>query len=124
MMQCVPRTCCYPSSQHNDHPGDEHKLTSDQIEKVTLRVNPLVIKLTGKKTPQTGLEAKFSIFYISAASIIEGVAGPNQFTDEAVRDPETVALRDRVEATIDENVSEEEVLFRLRSRMARCSTNT
>lgn len=87
---------------------NEHKLTSDQIEKVTLRVNPLVIKLTGKKTPRTGLEAKFSIFYISAASIIEGVAGPNQFTDEAVQDPETVALRDRVEATIDENVSEEE----------------
>ena len=87
---------------------NEHNLTSDQIEKVTLRVNPLVIKLTGKKTPQTGLEAKFSIFYISAASIIEGVAGPNQFTDEAVQDPETIALRDRVEATIDENVSEEE----------------
>jgi len=87
---------------------NEHKLTSDQIEKVSLRVNPLVIKLTGKKTPQTGLEAKFSIFYISAASIIEGVAGPNQFTDEAVRDPETVALRDRVEAAVDENVSEEE----------------
>ncbi|MDH3989315.1 MAG: MmgE/PrpD family protein [Gammaproteobacteria bacterium] len=87
---------------------DEHQLTSEQIEKVSLRVNPLVIKLTGKKTPQTGLEAKFSIFYISAASIIEGVAGPNQFTDEAVRDPEAIALRDRVEATIDENVSEEE----------------
>ena len=87
---------------------NEHKLTSNQIEKVSLRVNPLVIKLTGKKTPQTGLEAKFSIFYISAAAIIEGVAGPNQFTDEAVQKPKTIALRDRVEATVDENVSEEE----------------
>lgn len=87
---------------------NEHQLTSEQIEKVSLRVNPLVIKLTGKKTPQTGLEAKFSIFYISAAAIIEGVAGPNQFTDEAVQDPEAIALRDRVEATIDEKVSEEE----------------
>jgi 2-methylcitrate dehydratase PrpD len=87
---------------------NEHALTPEQISKVSLRVNPLVIKLTGKKTPQTGLEAKFSIFYISAAAIINGVAGPNQFTDDAVRDPQAIALRDRVEATVDENVSEEE----------------
>ena len=87
---------------------NEHKLTADQIGKVSLRVNPLVIKLTGKKAPQTGLEAKFSIFYISAAAIIEGVAGPNQFTDEAVQNPQAIALRDRVEATIDEDVNEEE----------------
>ncbi len=93
---------------------NEHQLTSEQIEKVSLRVNPLVIKLTGKKAPQTGLEAKFSIFYISAAALITGVAGPNQFTDEAVRDPETIALRDRVEATVDENVSEEEAFVQIR----------
>ena len=87
---------------------NEHSLSADRIEKVSLRVNPLVLKLTGKKTPQTGLEAKFSIFYISAAAIIKGVAGPNQFTDEAVREPAVVALRDRVEALVDEAVSEEE----------------
>jgi 2-methylcitrate dehydratase PrpD len=95
---------------------NEHKLTSEQIEKISLRVNPLVIKLTGKKTPQTGLEAKFSIFYISAAAIIEGVAGPNQFTDEAVQDAKTIALRDRVEATADENVSAEEAFVSITLR--------
>jgi 2-methylcitrate dehydratase PrpD len=93
---------------------NEHGLTADQIERVSLRVNPLVIKLTGKTTPQTGLEAKFSIFYISAAAIVTGVAGPNQFTDEAVRIPEVVALRDRVEATVDERVSEEEAFVTIR----------
>jgi len=87
---------------------NEHGLSAEDIEKVSLRVNPLVLKLTGKKTPQTGLEAKFSIFYISAAAIIKGVAGPNQFTDEAVREPQVVMLRDRVEAVADEAVSEEE----------------
>ncbi len=95
---------------------NQHKLTSEQIEKISLRVNPLVIKLTGKKTPQTGLEAKFSIFYISAAAIIEGVAGPNQFTDEAVQDAKTIALRDRVEATADENVSAEEAFVSITLR--------
>ncbi|MDH5311887.1 MAG: MmgE/PrpD family protein, partial [Gammaproteobacteria bacterium] len=95
---------------------NDHKLTADRIEKVSLRVNPLVIKLTGKKTPQTGLEAKFSIFYISAAAIVSGLAGPNQFTDEAVRVPEVVALRDRVEAVVDEDVSEEEAFVSITLR--------
>ena len=95
---------------------DEHDLTADRIAGVSLRVNPQVIKLTGKKTPQTGLEAKFSIFYISAAAIIDGVAGPNQFTDEAVRRPAAVALRDRVDATVDESVSEEEAFVMITLR--------
>ncbi|MDH3371809.1 MAG: MmgE/PrpD family protein [Gammaproteobacteria bacterium] len=87
---------------------DENGLAPDMISRVSLRVNPLVIKLTGKKTPRTGLEAKFSIFYISAAAIVKGAAGPNQFTDDAVQDPEVTALREKVEATVDEDVSEEE----------------
>ncbi|MDH4125220.1 MAG: MmgE/PrpD family protein [Gammaproteobacteria bacterium] len=86
----------------------EYALRPEMISRVSLRVNPLVIKLTGKKTPQTGLEAKFSIFYISAAALVHGAAGPNQFTDAAVREAITVALRDRVEATVDAAVSEEE----------------
>jgi 2-methylcitrate dehydratase PrpD len=101
---------------------NEHQLTYNMIDTVSLRVNPLVIKLTGKKTPQTGLEAKFSIFYISAASVIQGVAGPNQFTDEAVRDPDTVDLRDRVEATIDESVSEEEAFVSITLKDGRTFT--
>ena len=87
---------------------DENNLTSDQIAEVSLRVNPLVIKLTGKKTPRTGLEAKFSIYHASSASIIRGSAGPNEFTDAVVRDAEVVELRDKVVAQIDESVSEEE----------------
>jgi 2-methylcitrate dehydratase PrpD len=93
---------------------NENRLMPGQISSVSLRVNPLVLKLTGKKTPQTGLEAKFSIFYISAASIIHGVAGPNQFTDAAVRDTDVIALRDKVTATSDESVSEEEAFVVIR----------
>ncbi len=92
---------------------NEHPLTADQIARVSLRVNPHVLSLTGKKAPQTGLEAKFSIFYISAAALIQGLAGPNQFTDEAVRDPAVRALEDKVEATVDESVREEAAFVRI-----------
>jgi 2-methylcitrate dehydratase PrpD len=87
---------------------NEHDLTSQQIARVELRVNPLVLKLTGKKTPQTGLEAKFSIYHASAVAIIRGTAGPTEYTDATTQDPEVIALRDKVTAQVDESVSEEE----------------
>jgi 2-methylcitrate dehydratase PrpD len=40
---------------------NENHLTPDQIGRVTLKVHPLVLELTGKKTPEAGLEGKFSI---------------------------------------------------------------
>ena len=87
---------------------NEHSLTSQQIAGVSLRVNPLVLTLTGKQTPLTGLEAKFSIFHASSVAIIRGSAGPNEFTDETVQNAEVITLRDRVSATVDGAVSEEE----------------
>lgn len=93
---------------------NEHKLTSDRIARVSLRVNPLVLKLTGKKTPQSGLEAKFSIYHASAAAIIRGSAGPDEFTDETVHNAEVITLRDKVTAQMDEGVSEEEAFVVIR----------
>jgi 2-methylcitrate dehydratase PrpD len=51
---------------------DENKLTADQIERVDLKVHPLVIELTGKKTPREGLEGKFSVYHAVAIALIEG----------------------------------------------------
>lgn len=87
-----------------------HGLRAGQIESVALRVNPLVLKLTGKKAPQTGLEGKFSIYHASAVALIRGSAGPREYTDEVVRDPQIIALRDRVTAEVDQAMSEEEAI--------------
>ena len=88
---------------------NEYHLTADQIEAISLRVNPLVIELTGKKTPQIGLEGKFSIYHSVAVAIIDGAAGEKQYSDRAVRDAQTIALRDRVKATIDPAIKTEQV---------------
>jgi 2-methylcitrate dehydratase PrpD len=84
-------------------------LKADQIERVDLKVHPLVIELTGKKTPQLGLEGKFSVYHSVAVAIIEGAAGEKQYSDRAVRDPQVIALRDRVNAVIDPAVKPEQV---------------
>ena len=88
---------------------NENKLTANQIERVDLRVNRLVEILTGKQTPQTGLEGKFSVYYAAAVAIVKGAAGEKQFTDALVRDPEITALRDRVTIIVDPAIGAERV---------------
>ena len=87
---------------------NEHGLTADQIEGIELQVHPLVLQLTGKKTPQTGLEGKFSVYHAAAAATIDGAGGVQQFSDESVRNPVTVSLRDRVAAVVDPDIHEDQ----------------
>ena len=71
------------------------RLSADRIERIDLAVHPLVLELTGKKTPQTGLEGKFSIYTAAALAIVAGAAGPKQFTDAWVRHPDASQPRSR-----------------------------
>jgi 2-methylcitrate dehydratase PrpD len=81
-------------------------LTADQVREIRARVHPLVLDLTGKREPKVGLEGKFSVYHCAAIALIEGHARPGQFSDEAVNRPEAVALRRRVEATVDPSLQE------------------
>ncbi|EJL82851.1 hypothetical protein involved in propionate catabolism, partial [Herbaspirillum sp. CF444] len=88
---------------------NQYKLTADQIAGISLKVHPLVIELTGKKTPRIGLEGKFSIYHSVAVAIIEGAAGERQYSDRAVQDSTVIALRDKVTAIIDPAIKPEQV---------------
>jgi 2-methylcitrate dehydratase PrpD len=83
---------------------NENHLTADQVDAIELKVNPLVLELTGKKTPQTGLEGKFSIYHCAAIALIHGAAGEKQFQDAVVCDPQVVALRQKVSVAIDPGI--------------------
>jgi 2-methylcitrate dehydratase PrpD len=83
-----------------------HRLTPEAIERIELSVHPLVLELTGKKTPQTGLEGKFSVYFAAAVAIAAGAAGVKEFTDQWVRQATVVALRDRVVATVTPGIGE------------------
>jgi 2-methylcitrate dehydratase PrpD len=79
------------------------------IRSVALRAHPLVLELTGKTAPKTGLEGKFSVFHAAATALLRGDGSPTAFTDEAVHDPAIMALRDKVKATSDASVHEDAV---------------
>ena len=87
---------------------NESKVTADQIERVDLKVHPLVLELTGKKTPKAGLEGKFSIYHAVAVAIVEGAGGEKQFSDRAVTDPTIVALRAKVNPVITPGIKPEQ----------------
>jgi 2-methylcitrate dehydratase PrpD len=93
---------------------NEHKLKAEDIESVALKVHPLVLELTGKKTPQTGLEGKFSVYHSSAVAIVHGAAGEEQYSDAVVRDPRVIALRDKVVATVESGIHEDQVRIAIR----------
>ena len=87
---------------------NEHELAGDEIESVLAKVHPLVLELTGKKTPQTGLEGKFSVYHSAAAGFIYGAAGEREYSDAVVRDARVVALRDKVTAVVDTTMHEDQ----------------
>ncbi len=87
---------------------NEHNLKPDQIERIELQVHPLALELNGKKTPQTGADTKYSVYHGAAVAIIYGMAGEKQFSDKAARDAVVIALRDRVTATVDSALKEEQ----------------
>jgi len=87
-----------------------HKLRPENIKRVILKVHSLVLELTGKPEPKTGLEGKFSVFHGCAVGIIYGVAGEAQYDDSIVNQADVVALRNKVEAIVDDRVGEEQAV--------------
>ena len=100
----------------------ENGLSGAEVEKVELTVASLVLELTGKRTPQVGLEGKFSVFHSCAVALLFGAAGEKEYSDAMVRDPKVVALRDKVDAAIDKKLRDDEVHARVTLKDGRILT--
>lgn len=85
----------------------------NEIETVKLTTHPLVLELTGKTSPKTGLEGKFSVYHAAACALLHGDGAPTAFTDKMVADPAVIALRDKVKATADRSVHEASVVIEI-----------
>jgi 2-methylcitrate dehydratase PrpD len=86
---------------------DAHALRVADIGRIDLRVHPLVLELTGKTAPRTGLEGKFSVYHACAAGIVFGRAGEAEFSDAAVARNDLFELRGRVHAVADSAIAED-----------------
>jgi 2-methylcitrate dehydratase PrpD len=91
----------------------EHDINPADIAEVILQVHPLVLELTGKPSPATGLEAKFSVFHAAAIVLAQGMSHSSQFSDEAVADPLALRLRECVVAQVRADIREDEAHARV-----------
>jgi 2-methylcitrate dehydratase PrpD len=84
---------------------NESGVTAANVSRVDLRVHPMVLELTGKKTPRSGLEGKFSVFHSAAVALLHGAGGEAQYADHVVNNPEVVALRGNIHAEVDQGMA-------------------
>jgi 2-methylcitrate dehydratase PrpD len=86
---------------------DDARLAPEAVERIELRVHPLVRMLMGNAAPLTGLEAKLSVQHCAAAALVHGQVGVREFTDACVDDPAVAALRDRAVLVVDSTMPKE-----------------
>src|SRR3954462_9946886 len=84
----------------------EKGITPEQVERIELKVHSLVLELTGKKEPADGLQGKFSVYHGCAAGVTFGRAREDECHDDIVTGLDMVALRRKVQATVDDSIDE------------------
>ena len=83
-------------------------IDTTRVESIELTVCPYVMSISGVQSPETGMQAKFSVFHTAAVGLVDGDGGVPQYTDERVRDPAVLALRDKVKIVIDETLRKDQ----------------
>ena len=91
----------------------EYALTSENVETIDIRLNPLALQLAGRLEPATGLEGKLSVAHAAAVALVRGQAGVDEFTDACVHDADVAAMRRRVSAAPDESLDKAAALVRI-----------
>jgi 2-methylcitrate dehydratase PrpD len=86
----------------------EHNPPPESIAAVRLRVAPLVLDLCNQTNITKGLQGKFSVYHGVAIGLVRGKAGIQEYTDEAVNDPQIRHVRERATAAGDPSITEDQ----------------
>jgi 2-methylcitrate dehydratase PrpD len=110
----VPETSFkFHASCRHTHPAadallagmNEHELAADQVTGVRARVHGAAIDVLGPVSdPRTIHQSKFSMGFVLALIAARGSAGIDDFTEEALEDPELRGFSERVEMVFDPEV--------------------
>ena len=78
-----------------------HGLTPDSVELVESWTHPRRFKHTNRPDPTSGLDGKFSVQYVLARALAEGIVGLDAFSHDAVRNPAIRRVMSKVRASAD-----------------------
>jgi 2-methylcitrate dehydratase PrpD len=98
----------HPTIDGAIHLHDEHALQPGAVTAVRLRVAPLVLDLCNQKDLIRGLQGKFSVYHNAAIGLVRGTAGLDEYSDDAVNDPEVKRVRQATTATGDRKLTEDQ----------------
>jgi 2-methylcitrate dehydratase PrpD len=84
-----------------------YALTPESVALVESWTHPRRLKHTNRPNPQNGLDGKFSVQYVLARALAEGIVSLDHFSDDAVFDPGTRELMSRIKAAPDPQASME-----------------
>jgi len=76
-------------------------IRSEDVESIHCKTTPAVIQLLTCVRPTTQVEARFSLPFAAAIALLDRCVGPEQVTDEKVRDPRIRELMKRVVIEVD-----------------------
>ena len=88
--------------------GERRPLKPDDIAKVEVRCHEMAVRITGLGDPATGLQSKFSIYHSAAVAYLDCAAAIPQFTDKRAAAPDVLALRGKIEVTVDAGFAKDE----------------
>lgn len=83
---------------------DECRLTSRNVSEISLYVNDITDYLINNPAPTNPYGCKFSIQYCAAAMLKDGAVGLEQFTPEAVGDPTTRRIMQKIHVIRDPEI--------------------
>jgi 2-methylcitrate dehydratase PrpD len=86
--------------------GRSEGMDIHRIERIEALGRPVLKSVLLHPDPQTPLEAKFSMEYCVASTLIHGAPGISRFEEGSLFDPEVRALMKRVELLADRNMEE------------------
>lgn len=69
---------------------------ADDVERVEIAVSDQMFDICCIDDPELGIEGKFSLRHVASLVLADRSTGPSGFTDDAVADPELLALREKV----------------------------
>jgi 2-methylcitrate dehydratase PrpD len=87
---------------------EEHGPLPQNITAVRLGVAPLVMDLCNQRGITKGLQGKFSVYHGAAIGLVRGKAGIQEYTDDAVNDPQIRRVRELVSAVGDPSITEDQ----------------
>ena len=100
----------------------EHGLHAENVERVTIRANPLLRQRTDRRAPRSGREASVSAQHTAAVCLIYGAAGVAQYTDDCAAKSAVRALGDRVAVEEDPVIPVGAAVVGIRTRDGRTLT--